>query len=197
MPASLQHLLPHTPMGANLVAEGASFRVWAPHAQAVYVIGEFNDRQRNDASLLNRNQQGHWLGFIPGVRDRDRYLFYVVGDGSEGPNRDPYARELQKPFPNDCIVRSADFPWHECGYVTPKFEDFVIYQIHVGCFYTPNLPRKGGTFLDVARKLPYLSDLGVTAIQPLRTTIIRFTSPTAATPGAWYSTLQNPRYATF
>ena len=94
-------------------------------------------------------------------------MFWVVGDGSAGPKRDPYARELQTPFPSECIVRSTDFPWHETGYRTPRFADFVIYQLHVGTFFTPHLPRKSGTFLDVARKLPYLAGLGVTAVQLL------------------------------
>jgi 1,4-alpha-glucan branching enzyme len=165
MPASLDHMSPNTPMGANLIADGATFRVWAPHAHSVHVIGDFNDRRRNDASLLTRDAHGHWRGFIPGVRDRQRYLFYVVGDGGEGPKRDPYARELQTPFPSDCIIRKTDFPWHESGYVTPKFHDFVIYQLHVGTFFTPNLPQKAGTFLDVARKIPYLAELGITALQ--------------------------------
>lgn len=152
-------------MGANLIADGATFRVWAPHARSVHVIGDFNNRERNDASLLNRDEHDHWLGYIPGARDRQRYMFYVVGDGGEGPKRDPYARELQTPFPSDCIVRKTDFPWHETGYVTPQFHNFVIYQLHVGTFFTPNLPNKGGTFLDVACKIPHLRDLGVTAIQ--------------------------------
>ena len=152
-------------MGANLVADGATFRVWAPHALSVHVIGDFNNRQRNTASLLNLDEHGHWLGFLRGARDRDRYLFYVVGDGSEGPKRDPYARELQTPFPGDCIIRSPDFPWHDTGYVTLQFHNFVIYQLHVGTFFTPNLPGKAGTFLDVARKIPHLAELGVTALQ--------------------------------
>jgi 1,4-alpha-glucan branching enzyme len=82
-------------MGANLSADGATFRVWAPHARSVHVLGDFNNRQRTDASLLTRDDHGHWLGFMPGVQDRDRYMFYVVGEGSEGPKRDPYARELE------------------------------------------------------------------------------------------------------
>ena len=165
MPASLDHIHPGTPMGANLIADGAIFRVWAPRAQAVYAIGDFNLRVRNHASLLTRDEFGHWRGFIPGVRDRERYMFYVVGEGSEGPKRDPYARELESPFPSECIVRKTDFPWHESGYVTPPFHEFVLYQLHVGTFFTPNLPHKGGTFLDVACKLPYLTELGVTALQ--------------------------------
>ena len=167
MPASLDHVGPDTPMGANLIADGATFRVWAPRARAVHVLGDFNNRQRNDASLLTPDEQGHWRGFIAGARDRQRYMFYVVGEGSEGPKRDPYARELQTPFPSECIIRRRDFPWHDSGFVTPQFHDFVIYQLHVGTFFTPNLPLKGGTFLDVARKLPHLTDLGVTAIQLL------------------------------
>jgi 1,4-alpha-glucan branching enzyme len=167
MPASLEHIHLGTPMGANLIPGGATFRVWAPNARSVHVIGDFNNRERTDASLLNRDGYGHWLGFIPGVRDRQRYLFYVVGDGSEGPKRDPYARELQTPFPSDCIIRTPDFPWHETGYITPEFHNFVIYQLHVGTFFTPHLPGKGGTFLDVARKLPHLAGLGITALQLL------------------------------
>lgn len=154
-------------MGANLIADGATFRCWAPKARSVHVIGDFNDWQPQEASLLNPDGKGHWLGFLPEVRDRQGYMFFVAGEGSEGPKRDPYARELQTPFPSHCIIRTTDFPWHETGYVTPPFHDFVIYQLHVGTFFTPNLPRKGGTFLDVARKIPYLAELGVTAIQLL------------------------------
>jgi 1,4-alpha-glucan branching enzyme len=116
-------------------------------------------------ALLNRDDHGHWLGFIPGVRDRQRYMFYIVGDGGEGPKRDPYAREPQTPFPSECVIRKTDFPWHETGYITPQFHNFVIYQLHVGTFFTPNLPGKGGTFPDVARKMPHLAGLGITAVQ--------------------------------
>jgi 1,4-alpha-glucan branching enzyme len=38
MPASLEDIHPGTPMGANLIAGGATFRVWAPHARTVHVV---------------------------------------------------------------------------------------------------------------------------------------------------------------
>ena len=167
MPASLANISDRTPMGANLIAGGATFRVWAPNAKSVHVVGDFNQHVRDDASLLVRDAQGHWRGFFPGVQDRQRYMFYVVGVDGEGRKRDPYARELEAPFPSECVVREPDFPWHETGYRTPPFQDFVIYQLHVGTFYTPHLPKKGGTFLDVASRLPHLRELGVTAIQLL------------------------------
>ncbi|WP_165230151.1 alpha-amylase family glycosyl hydrolase [Aquisphaera insulae] len=167
MPASLDHVTPSTPMGANLIADGATFRVWAPNALEVYALGDFNGRVKDDSSLLTRDGAGHWRGFFKGAKDRDRYIFHVEGTGSSGPKRDPFARELETPFPGDCIIRTTDFPWHETGFVTPQFHNFVIYQLHVGTFYTPNWPRKAGTFLDVARKIPHLSELGVTALQLL------------------------------
>ncbi|NTV62615.1 MAG: DUF3459 domain-containing protein [Oscillochloris sp.] len=167
MPASLAHINPETPMGANLIADGATFRVWAPNAHAVYITGDFNQRVCDDNSLLTCDANGHWAGFISGVQDRDRYKFYIVGKGRAGYKRDPYARELETPFPSDCIVRHSDFPWHETGYCTPDFNNLVIYQLHVGTFFTPRLPHKGGTALDVASKIPYLADLGITAIQLL------------------------------
>jgi len=167
MPASLANINSQTPMGASLVADGATFRVWAPGASEVYAAGDFNGRLRNDASLLTKDANDYWNGFIPGVQDGHRYKFWVRGAGSEGWKRDPYARELATPWPGDCIVHSPEFPWHQTGYNTPQFHNFVIYQLHVGTFYTPNWPQKAGTFLDVADRIPHLVELGVTAIQLL------------------------------
>lgn len=169
MPASLDYVHSGTPQGANLVADGATFRAWAPNALAVHVT--VNGATHDAGNLLNPVGGGHWAGFVPGVVDRDRYMFHVIGTGSEGPKRDPYARELDWPpdgLPDDatCIIRETDFPWHETGFVTPPFHEFVIYQLHVGVFHAPRLPR-GGTFLDVALKLPYLAGLGITAVQLL------------------------------
>ena len=104
--------------------------------------------------MLSKDENGHWRGFIKGANDQHSYIFLVEGKGSKGPKRDPYARELQTPFPSDCIICTTDFPWHDTGFVTPQFHNFVIYQLHVGTFFTPNLPKKAGTFLDVGVRSP-------------------------------------------
>jgi 1,4-alpha-glucan branching enzyme len=144
MPASLAQISESTPMGANLTGSGATFRVWAPHAHRVHAC--VNGSAADDTNLLSVDQAGHWRGFLPGVQDRDRYKFFVVDDGSSGPKRDPFARELATPFPGDCVVRAPDFPWHETGYVTPPFQDFVIYQLHVGVFLRQTSRAKQGHF---------------------------------------------------
>jgi 1,4-alpha-glucan branching enzyme len=163
---TLEHVGAGTAMGANLIADGATFRVWAGTAHEVHVVGSFIGWSATEETRLVPVGGGHWWGFVRGAGNRDRYKFWVVGDSGAGFKRDPYARELDWAA-GDCIIRRADFPWHETGYRTPRFEDFVLYQLHVGVFSTPRWPPRAGTFLDVAAKLPYLSDLGVTAIQLL------------------------------
>lgn len=164
-------------MGANLVSGGATFRLWAPRAKEVYVCGVFNQWARNDASLLVKHADGRWNGFMPGAQDGHTYKFYVVGTGTEGFKRDPYARDLTNVWPNpDCILRSAGtFPWQDWSWRTPDFRDLVIYQLHIGTWYGPNREGRVAKFLDVLDRIEYLSDLGVNAIEPLP--IVEYSTP--------------------
>jgi len=167
MPVSLDHISPGTPMGANLLADGATFRVWAPNATAVYIQGDFNSQLQDDTTLLNEIGNGHWAGFVAGAKGGQRYMFCIAGKGSSGPKRDPYARAItDTDYPWKCIIVDPAFPWHDQAFVTPQFSDFVIYQLHIGV-YDPPSPPNDGTFLDVAAKIPYLSALGITAVQLL------------------------------
>jgi 1,4-alpha-glucan branching enzyme len=167
MPVSLDHISPGTPMGANLLADGATFRVWAPNATAVYIQGDFNSQLQDDTTLLNEIGNGHWAGFVAGAKGGQRYMFCIAGKGSSGPKRDPYARAItDTDYPWKCIIIDPAFPWHDQAFVTPQFSDFVIYQLHIGV-YDPPSPPNDGTFLDVAAKIPYLSALGITAVQLL------------------------------
>jgi len=167
-----QHISAQTPIGATLQADGATFKVWAPLAEAVYLDGIFGGEtheQHADDRLLQKDARGYWTGFQPGARDGDRYRYWVEGEGARGYKRDPAARELDpKGFPN-CfsIVRASEgFPWHDEDFVTPDFSDMVIYQLHVGT-YAIQKPGIASTFLDVALKIPYLAELGINVLQPL------------------------------
>jgi len=168
-------------MGAKLVSNqglpggGATFRVWAPRARAVYLNGVFGGTSRTGQTpdlLMARDANGYWSGFVAEAADGDRYRFYVAGAGSSGYKRDPYARELANdpaaPFPLcEAIIRSAtSYPWHDAGFRTPEFADMVVYQLHIGT-YAPAGPGRASTFLDVVEKIPYLAVLGVNVVQPL------------------------------
>jgi 1,4-alpha-glucan branching enzyme len=172
---------PGTPMGANLVSEvgvaggGATFRAWAPRAKAVYLNGVFGGVSLAGLTpdlLMAKDANGYWSGFVASACDGDTYRFCVVGEGSSGYKRDPYARELANdpatPFPVcAAVIRAAKaYPWHDAGFRTPDFSDMVLYQLHIGT-YVSQATGKGSTFLDVAEKIEYLVALGVNVVQPL------------------------------
>jgi 1,4-alpha-glucan branching enzyme len=179
MALSQSNINPSTPMGATLVPGGATFKVWGPLAQSVYLNGTFGAAARwstsTDPTLqLNMDpSSGYWTGFLPGVADGDQYKYYVIGQpgGNSGYKRDPYARELTSsttfPFGVNCIARSPNtYPWHDQSFVTPDYSNLIIYQLHIGVFAPATFPNCG-TFLDVIAKIPYLVALGVNLLQPL------------------------------
>lgn len=168
-----QNITATTPTGARMVSSGATFKVWAPRATAIYLNGRFAgvpyDQQTPDR-LLSRDASGYWTGFQAGATDGDPYRFWVSGTGKSGYKRDPYAPELgpAAAFP-DCfgiLRRAASYPWHDAGFRTPDFSDIVIYQAHIGT-YAIATPGISSNFLDVALKVPYLVALGINMLQPL------------------------------
>jgi 1,4-alpha-glucan branching enzyme len=166
-------------MGANLTGGGATFRTWAPRAVEVYISGSFNSWRQDESSKLVRDGNGYWAGFIPNVQEGDQYKFFVVGNGSSGYKRDPYARELttEPAYPlSNCIVRDpSSYPWHDQGFRPPAFNDLIIYQLHVGTFYGPDRESRVANFLDVLDRVDYLAALGVNAIEPLP--VVEYSSP--------------------
>jgi 1,4-alpha-glucan branching enzyme len=168
-------------MGATLTDSGVTFRLWAPEAVAVSVRGTFN--QWTDDALV-RAADGTWSAFVPGVTSADQYKFFVTGTGSAGYKRDPYARSLTRipAFPNcNCeIVAPKSFPWHDAGFEPPRFNSIVLYQLHVGAYYSTDAANKDrrknqpGRFLDVLFRVEYLAALGVNAVQLLP--IVEFSS---------------------
>lgn len=182
MAASSDNVSAGTPMGANLIAGGATFRVWAPRAHSVHVTGNLGGRddwQPGESNLLHRDQRGYWAGFVAGARDGDQYKFWVKGDGTQGYKRDPYAVELthDPAYPHcNCVLRDGSaYPWHDAHHVPPPFEDLIIYQLHAGTFAGPDRANRVGRFLDVLERLDHLLALGVTAVELLP--VVEFSSP--------------------
>ena len=104
-------------MGATLLSDGATFRAWAPRALQIFVNGVFGGIPMRGALqelLMARDPNGYWSGFIPRSREGDLYKFLVVGAGSRGFKRYPYARELStdQPFPNSSYILRPSSAYH-------------------------------------------------------------------------------------
>lgn len=189
---SQSNILPGTRMGTNLVdGGGATFRVWVPRASAVYVNGVFGGIKKSGQTadlLMAKDANGYWTGFISEAQDGDPYHFWVVGAGSSGYKRDPYAREMATDahFPIcSCLIRSGSaYPWHDAAFVTPDFSNMIVYQLHIGA-YAPSSPGAASTFLDVIGKIEYMAALGANVLQPLPIDEIE-TNPSMGYNGADY-----------
>jgi 1,4-alpha-glucan branching enzyme len=152
---------PHPGMGATLVADGTTFRVWAPNADAVFVAGTFNDWSP-DASPLGSDGDGYWSTHCAGVGPGERYKFRLLNDDLELWRNDPYAREVTNSV-GEAVVHDPTFPWDTDDYRSPPWNELVLYEMHIGTFSVAE-GQERGTFDSAIERLPYLHDLGVNAL---------------------------------
>ena len=151
-----------TGMGAVVHDGGTAFRVWAPHAEKVFVTGSFNDWSA-DRDPMTAEPGGFWYADLDqaGIGDEYRYLIH---NGSTQLSRiDPYAREVTNSVGNS-VIHDPSFAWDDDQFVMPSWNELVIYELHIGTF---NDVAGGapGTFADAAKKLGHLRAIGVNAIE--------------------------------
>ena len=150
-------------MGAIPGAKGVAFRVWAPNAEKVYVIGSFNNWNETSAPLV-REQNGDWSIIIPDAKPGDEYRYLIHGPAGPLSRIDPYARKVTTAAGNGIIYEPKAFAWGEDTFKIAPGNELVIYEMHIGTF---NVKETGhpGTFQSAIEKFPYLKELGINAIE--------------------------------
>jgi 1,4-alpha-glucan branching enzyme len=152
------------PLGATVDGAGAVFRVWAPNAASVAVAGSFNAWSTTAHPLSS--VQGFWQVRVPAVPAGSTYKF-VIANGGQIWRTDPYAR-AQTNSVGDSVVNRSTHVWGDQGWVTPDFEDMIVYELHVGTFSGEDdgVTHFPGRYRDVAdRHLGHLVDLGVNVVE--------------------------------
>jgi 1,4-alpha-glucan branching enzyme len=151
-------------MGAIPYAGGVTFRVWAPNARAVRVTGTFSD-WTPDGPALVREDGGNWSADVPDARPGDEYrLLVTTRSGELLWRRDPRARRLTSSIGNAVVYDPTVFDWGDQVFATPAWNDLVIYELHVGTF-SEGMHGRPGTLEGVRRRLGYLRELGIGAVQ--------------------------------
>ena len=89
-------------MGAIPGAKGVTFRVWAPHAEKVYVTGTFNDWSKTSTPLA-REENGYWSTDVPEAKTGDEYRYLIHGPQGPLSRIDPYARKVTSSIGNGVI----------------------------------------------------------------------------------------------
>jgi len=166
--------------GATPYDGGCRFAVWAPHADAVSVVGTFNDWD-SDAHPLTRGQEGVWSGDVRGAKPGDEYRYRILAGGKEYSRIDPYARRVTNSVGN-AIVPPPSEPNGSRQFAPPSLNEMVIYEMHIGTFgKRPGEPGPG-RIEGAIERLEHLKELGVNALEVM---------PVAEFPGG-YSWGYNP-----
>jgi 1,4-alpha-glucan branching enzyme len=184
-------------MGSLLYPDGTvRFRVWAPFASDVKVILD-HPVWPTSVTLANEPGTPNWSADgIPAVENARYQYLITTAPGPDndisGPHWRTDARALQvegaAASGRGYIVDPNLFTTNRTSFTTPPFEDFIIYQLHVGSFTGRNdglgLTVPTSTFAELKNRLPYIRNLGFNAIELLP--ISNFQAGTAGGAGEGY-----------
>lgn len=155
--------IPHADgMGAIVLDRGVAFRVWAPNADHVAVVGDFNEWQAA-ASPMERSEHGNWYIYVENAKPGDEYKYEITNGADIFRRIDPRVREVTNSVGNG-IIHDPNFDWQGDDFKMAPWNELVIYETHIGTFCRGD-DGKVGTFEDYATKFDYLKRLGVNALQ--------------------------------
>ncbi|MEJ2881731.1 1,4-alpha-glucan branching protein GlgB [Pedobacter sp. GR22-6] len=174
-----KHFRLYEKFGAHLIevagTKGTYFAVWAPNAQAVHVIGNFNHWSKT-AHPLNRrlDSSGIWEGFIPGVAKGEVYKYAILGfEGQLVEKGDPYAIKWEHPPKTASVVWENDYQWSDKSWMKKRVKinalnkPMSVYELHLGSWQRdPSEPKRVLTYKEIAASLvPYVIDMGFTHVE--------------------------------
>jgi 1,4-alpha-glucan branching enzyme len=175
-----QHHQSYEKMGAHLRevkgVKGVQFVVWAPNAQRVSVIGDFNQWDGRRHPMQRRNDGGIWELFIPDLGVGERYKYALVSNvrGYYTERADPYgfAAEL-RPGTASIVYDLEQYQWHDEAWMSARSRrqapdaPLAIYEVHLGSWR--RVPEEGGRFLtyrELADQLTaYVREMGYTHVE--------------------------------
>jgi 1,4-alpha-glucan branching enzyme len=162
------------PLTANEVT-GTHFAVWAPDAEQVCVIGDFNGWDRSSHPLRPRDRSGIWEGFIPGIGIGNVYKYHIVSrhNGYWVDKADPFAFYVEVSPKTASIVWNLDYAWGDQEWMATRHmhnaldAPISIYEVHLGSWM--RVPEEGHrplTYRELAPKLAeYVSRMGFTHVE--------------------------------
>ena len=154
---------------------GVVFRVWAPHAVAISVVGDFNSWKPGSHPMHKVDGDSVWELFIPGMKEYDVYKYCVTTRAGDLVYKaDPYAFHAEtRPSNGSKVYDLSGFAWHDAAWqAAQKKADVIngpmnIYEMHAGSWKM----KEGGkpyNYSELADELiPYIKDMGYTHVELL------------------------------
>jgi 1,4-alpha-glucan branching enzyme len=158
--------------------DGTHFAVWAPNAERVAVIGDFN--RWNPAShplRVREDGSGIWEGFVPGVGEGAVYKYHLASryQGYSVDKGDPFAFFCEAPPKTGSVVQGLRYDWKDAEWMAGRGRanaldaPFSVYEVHLGSWR--RVPEEGNRFLnyrEMAHLLgDYVREMGFTHVELL------------------------------
>ncbi len=174
-----RHLQAWKVLGACLARvdgiDGCRFAVWAPAAQRVSVVGDFNDWDGRRHPMRCRGATGIWELFVPGLAAGQAYKYEILGPhGQLVKKTDPYARRMfLRPETASRVPEAEAYAWGDAAWIDARggfdwqHRPIGIYEVHPGSWRR----HADGSFYSwgelAAELIPYVHELGYTHIELL------------------------------
>lgn len=173
-----KHFKLYEKLGAHPIllngVKGTYFAVWAPTANSVSVIGDFNHWKAGEHLLHVRwDESGIWEGFIPDVEKGALYK-YNIGSNNFGirtEKADPFARFCEHPPKTGSVVWEGNYQWDDkawMGYRKDKNgldKPYSVYEVHLGSWKRKN-ENEFLSYLDFAEELvAYVKEMNFTHVE--------------------------------
>jgi len=167
-------------LGSHLMSvdgeKGVYFAVWAPNAEHVSVIGEFNGWDKQSHQLSVRwDGSGIWEGFIPGIGNGTLYKYYIRSkfNGYAVEKGDPFAFYWETPPKTASMVWDLSYAWSDRAWLDARpghnnlDRPMSVYEVHIGSWR--RVPEEGGrplTYRELAAELAdYVTTMGFTHVE--------------------------------
>ena len=155
---------------------GYQFAVWAPNADYVSVVGDFNAWDRGANPMHAMGSSGVWGGFIPGVKSGTCYKYHIAAPGGfVAEKTDPFAFTCEIPPKAAAVTWDLAYEWSDADWMATRKAKSAhdkavsIYEVHLGSWMREaDPPYHSLNYRDVAPKLAaYCRDMGFTHVELL------------------------------
>ncbi|MCC6398047.1 MAG: 1,4-alpha-glucan branching protein GlgB [Bacteroidetes bacterium] len=157
-------------------AQGTWFRVWAPNAESVHVIGDFNSWSKDAHRMRSRkDSSGIWELFVEGVGQGAVYKFHIrsIHNGYAVDKGDPFAYYWEVSPRTGSVVWDLDYVWKDAAWMSGRHEanalhaPMSIYEVHLGSWR--RVPEEGNRSLTYRETAPllaaYAREMGFTHVE--------------------------------
>lgn len=154
---------------------GCYFAVWAPNAERVFVMGNFNGWSRDATPLRPKGTSGIWEGFVPGVGRGEVYKYYIVSrhGGYRVEKADPFAFFAEVAPRTASVAWDLEYEWGDREWMASRAArnalgaPVSIYEVHLGSWMrVPEEGYRSLSYREIAPKLAeYVNRLGFTHVE--------------------------------